>query len=227
MLMTYQNVSKIAKLIMFADDLKLYTTHASNDDKIQCDISNVEKWSSAWQLRLNNKKCHFMQLGRKQTDQTSYYLTDATINSFVPISKVSHVKDLGVYIDENLNFEKQVAECAKKANGILASIKRTLKFINGDTIKLLYKSLVRPILELTDSIWTPYKLKHIRSLEGVQRRATKLVPAIKNLPYEDRLRSLDLPTLVYRRSRGDMISTFKIFKGYVDIDPNIFFKLNE
>ena len=80
---------------------------------------------------------------------------------------MSHVKDLEVYIDENLNFEKQVAECTKKANGILASIKRTIKFINGDTFKLLYKSLVRPILELTGTVWDPYKLKHIRSLERV------------------------------------------------------------
>ena len=94
--------------------------------------------------------------------------------------------------------------------------KRTIKFINGDTFKLLYKSLVRPILELTGSVWNPYKLKHIRSLESVQRRATKLVRAIKDLPYEDRLRTLDLPTLTYRRSRGDMISTFKIFKGYIE-----------
>ena len=80
-----------------------------------------------------------------------------------------------------------------------------MKFINGDTFKLLYKSLVRPILELTGTVWNPYKLKHIRSLESVQRRATKLVQAIKDLPYEDRLRSLDLPTLAYRRSRGDLI----------------------
>ena len=115
----------------------------------------------------------------------------------------------------------------KKANGILASIKRTIKFINSDTFKLLYKSLVRPILELTGSVWNPYKLKHIRSLESLQRGATKLVRAIKDLPYEDRLRSLDLPTLANRRSRGDIISTFKIFKGYIDIDPNIFFKLND
>ena len=140
---------------------------------------------------------------------------------------MSHVKDL--HIDENLNFEKQVAdaEYTKKANGILAAMKRTIKFINSDTFKLLYKSLVRPILELTCSVWNPYRLEHIRSLESVQRRATKLVRAIKDLPYEDRLRTLDLPTLVYRRSRGDMISTFKIFKGYFDIDPNIFFMLND
>ena len=53
---------------------------------------------------IKQRKCHSLQLGRKKSDQTNYYLTDAAINSFVPISKVSHVKDLGVYIDENLNF---------------------------------------------------------------------------------------------------------------------------
>ena len=141
--------------------------------------------------------------------------------------KLSHLKDLEVHFDENLNFEKQLAECTKKANGIFASIKRTIKFINGDTFKLLYKSLVRPMLELTGSVWNPYKFIHIRSLKSAQRRATKLVRAIKDLPYEDRLRSLPLPTLVYRLFRGDMISTFKLFKGYIDIDQYIFFKLND
>ena len=228
MLTTYQNVSKIARLkcSLTISNCTQLTYHVSNDDKIQSDISNIEKWSSTWQLRLNNEKCHFLQLGRKKTEETSYNLTNNTNKSLVPISKVSDVKDLGVHIDDNLNFEKQIAECTKKANGILASIKRTIKFINGDTFKLLYKSLVRPILELTGSVWNPYKLKHIRSLESVQRRATKLVRAIKDLPYEDRLRTLDLPTLAYRRCRGDMILTFKIFKGYINIDPNIFFKLN-
>ena len=75
-----------------------------------------------------------------------------TIDSVI----ASHVKDWRVHIDENLNFEKQVADCAKKANGILASIKRTIKFVKRDTFKLLYKSLVHPILELTGSVWNPY-----------------------------------------------------------------------
>ena len=38
-----------------------------------------------------------------------------------------------------------------------------------------------------------------------------------NLTYEERLRYLDLPTLVYRRSRGDMIKTYKIVNGKYDI----------
>ena len=63
-------------------------------------------------------------------------------------------------------------------------------------------------------------------MESVQRRAKLLVQAIKDLPFEDLLCSLDLPTLAYRHLQGDIISTFKSFI-YIDIDPNIFFKLND
>ena len=50
-------------------------------------------------------------------------------------------------------------------------------------------------------------------LENVQRRATKLVPSLKNYSYEDRLRSLNLPSLYYRRARVDMIETWKYLRG--------------
>ena len=58
--------------------------------------------------------------------------------------------------------------------------------------------------------------KHIQALENVQRRATKLVPEIKALSYEQRLFQLSLPTLAYRRARGDniMIETYKLFHRY-------------
>ena len=52
--------------------------------------------------------------------------------------------------------------------------------------------------------------KHIEDLENVQRRATKTIPGFKDLDYNVRLRKLSLPTLAYRRTRGDMIQVFKM-----------------
>ena len=54
------------------------------------------------------------------------------------------------------------------------------------------------------------------ALENVQRRATKQIPGFKNMSYEDRLQKLKLPTLAYRRKRGDMIETYKITSGTYD-----------
>jgi len=66
------------------------------------------------------------------------------------------------------------------------------------------------------SIVTPYKKEDIETLEKVQKRATKLIPVLKNLPYKDRLKACNMSTLHYRRVRGDMIETFKILSGKYD-----------
>ena len=59
--------------------------------------------------------------------------------------------------------------------------------------------MVRPHLEYTNSVWSPYKLGDIKEIEKVQKRATKLVMNLKNMLYIDRLQHLKLPTLKYRK----------------------------
>ena len=67
------------------------------------------------------------------------------------------------------------------------------------------------------TIWNPHAVKYIESIEGVQRRATKMVPELKILSYPERLRCLRLPTMAYRRAWGDMIEVYKIVKEIYDI----------
>ena len=47
-------------------------------------------------------------------------------------------------------------------------------------------------------------------LEGVQRRATKMIPSLRNLSYEERLRRLGTLSLRCRRLKGNMIKVFKM-----------------
>ena len=68
--------------------------------------------------------------------------------------------------------------------------------------------------------------KDITLLEAVQKRATKLVKAIRDLSYEERLQALDLYSLKQRRERGDLILLFKIMKGLVNIDATKMFELS-
>ena len=63
-------------------------------------------------------------------------------------------------------------------------------------------------------------------LEKIQRRATKLIPGLRDLTYEERLNECGLTTLETRRLRGDQIEVFKILNGYENIDSNIFSEIN-
>ena len=62
-----------------------------------------------------------------------------------------------------------------------------------------------------------------KEVEKIQRCATKLVPSLRSLPYEERLCRLKLPSLMHRRRRGDMIHVYKIMSGMDRIDPGLFF----
>lgn len=162
----------------------------------------------------------------ERSDSNTYYIIDQKDNRQIEIKESEETKDLGVIVDTNLKFQKQIAACITKSNGVLASIKRTIRYLNLETFKTLYKALVRPLLESAGAIWSPSLAKDIRSLESVQRRATKLVPSLRNLTYKERLIALDLPTLAYRRTRGDLIMVYKILKGMVDLNYTHFFKLS-
>ena len=75
------------------------------------------------------------------------------------------------------------------------------------------------------SVWAPYKAEHIKELEKVQRRATKKIHDMSHLSYPDRLKMLKLPTLAYRRLRGDLLEIYKILNGQYDKDTVQFIKL--
>ena len=78
----------------------------------------------------------------------------------------------------------------------------------------LYKAIVRPHLEYCIQAWDPHLRKYVDMLEKIQRRATILIPELRDLTYEERLKT--------RRLRGDQIEVFKILNGYENIDSNIF-----
>ena len=54
-----------------------------------------------------------------------------------------------------------------------------------------------------------------------------MVPGLKRLPYEDRLRRLDIYSLTARRLCGDLIETYKLLHGYTNVDYRIFFQKHD
>ena len=102
-------------------------------------------------------------------------------------------------MDSDLKFETHIASKVNKANSIVGLIRRSFSHLDGELFKKVYTSFVQPHLEYAQSVWQLNLVKFKNILENVQIRATKLVDGFSELPYEERLKKLDLPTLEYCR----------------------------
>ncbi len=207
-----------SQLYMFADDTKIFNQIKTEDDQqiLQEDLNRLQSWSSTWLLKFHPEKCKMMNVSRsKEATQRTYSMTssDGTQHD---LEMVSEEKDLGIKIDRNLTFDKHIGEKVTKANQVMGMIRRCFVHIDEENFKWLFKSIVRPHLEYANAIWNPIRMKDITLIENVQRRATKMVPQLKDMSYTNRLKHLKMPTLRYRRFRGDMIETFKIIRHIYD-----------
>ena len=77
----------------------------------------------------------------------------------------------------------------------------------------LYQSLMRPLVEYCTAAWSPGYKKDRAVIERIQGRFTKLIPALKEMRYEERLWSLGLWSLEERRNREDLIQVYKMVNG--------------
>ena len=164
----------------------------------------AQRWSKPWLLNFNISKCHLLHLGPTHC-YGGYYINGSVI------APTESVKDLGIIIDPSLKFHIAYTPCSTvtaRANRMLALINKSFEYLSTNMLLQLYKSFVRPILEYGNTVWGPMFVLDQQSVEKIQRRATKLVREIKDLSYVDRLHILNLPSLKYRRVRGDLINLY-------------------
>ena len=116
------------------------------------------------------------------------------------LSKTVKEKYLGVSMNANMKVSEQCRIAASKGNQVLGMIRRNITYKEKGLIVPLYKAIVRPHMEYCIQAWSPYLRKDM--LEKIQRRATKLIPGLRDLRYKERLKECGLTTLETRRLRG-------------------------
>ena len=189
---------------LFADDTKNFREiREENDEKmLQTDLDSLQSWSDTWLLKFHPNKCKVMSVANKSVDKgTKHYHLYNNDGHRIELEQSDGEKDR-VFVDEILSFNKHIQNQVNKANSIMGLIRRT--YLDEQSFKYLFQTLVRPHIEYAEAVWSPFKVGDIEKIENVQRRATKQVPTLKNMEYNERLKKLKMPTLKYRRMRGDM-----------------------
>ena len=173
-----------SEIYLFADDAKLfhYILHASDHCLLQSGINELRDWTKNWLLKININKCKVLSVGRDVGKNNTHSTIDNNKpHSHITLQYSSQCKDLGVLIDEKLNFSDHVHEQINKAYSMVGIIKRNFKYLNIQCFTLLYNSMVRSHLDYCSSVWNPYHKGDIEAVEKVQKRATtKILPELKH-----------------------------------------------
>ena len=210
----------LAFLRKFADDTKLARIVENEDHamEMQRDLNKLDQWARKWGMQFNVGKCKVMHFGRKNK-RHKYEMGGTTLES------VEEEKDLGIWVHSSGKPHTQCEKAAKKANMTLGMILRAFHFRTKDTLVPLYKTFVRPKMEFSAAVWSPWTLKDEEILERIQKRLIRSLSDCRGASYEERLEKAGLTNLKERRVRGDLIETFKTLKGMNRVDKSEWFDI--
>lgn len=217
------------KYMIFADDLKLYFKFSRPASylsmglpEIQSDIDILFETASSWGLSFAAGKCVHLRFSRplEHAVGDSLYSLGGTAIKRTP----SH-KDLGITVETNLKFHQHIKASVNKAGGVASNLLKSTVCRSADFMMVLLISDIRPLTDFSSQLWNLGYIGDLKQIESVQRRWTKQVSGLGELPYVDRLKKLKLFSVCGRLLRCDLIYCYKIFHGLSVITPSDLFIL--
>jgi len=213
------------KIRLFADDSLLYREIRSPEDIsiLQKDLDGLQRWESTWKMEFHPGKCQVLRITNKKKFIGGNYFIHNMILQEQPSAKY-----LGVIIDNKLKWKEQYSSVAKKANKMLAFLRRNLNDCPPKVKEECYKTIVRPALEYGSSVWDPHHRTDIDHLEKIQKRAARFVTGnYSHLPGTTKINmnKLCLKPLEERRAATKLSLLFKARHNLVEI-PMDHLKLN-
>ena len=209
------------KVKLFADDVKIYieVNDIADNLMLQRGLDNLKRWCIKWQLNISIEKCAVLHLGSYNKTFNNYNIDT------VQLPNTCEVKDLGVTVDSMLTFKSHINNIVTKAHQRASLIIRCFQSREPELLFKAFTVYVRPLLEYCSVIWSHY-VCDINKIESVQRRFTKRLNGLRDLPYSVRISKLNDDTLELRRLKLDLVMVYKVVHNLVNLNFEDLFHIN-
>jgi hypothetical protein len=170
--------SRHVELALYADDTAVIATSKKPNllvSYLESYLRDLQRWLSEWRISINVSKSSaiiFARAGRRYNQPPPVTLFGE------PIEWVDTTRYLGVTLDSRLTWSPHVTQVGKRTAqrmGLLGPVlnrRSELSIRNG---VLLYKQLIRPLMDYACPVWRSAARTHVRRLQVLQSKCLRLV----------------------------------------------------
>ena len=173
-----KDIIKECLFVQYADDSQfIHTGEVSEIDDIikrtEETLSNAKRYFLENGLMVNPKKTQFIFIGTRQI--ISQIPENVTINfDNESITPSKQVKNLGIYIDNELQFDIHINELCKKATGTLLYINRMSDRFDKETRTQIVQTLVLSMINYCLKIWGTTNRTQLQKVQKLQNFAARV-----------------------------------------------------
>ena len=171
-----QEFKNTCKINAYADDTQILVTAATIPqlkEKIEKAITTAEKWFNNNLMKINTDKTKVLVFN---TDPETKKLTFNIQNSIKPIIEPSaYIEILGILVDCDLNWKKQINRIKRNAMGKIRNIHRFNSMLPLQHRKNLYNAIISPQFDYGDVLIGGANQKELNSLQRIQNFAAKSI----------------------------------------------------
>jgi hypothetical protein len=166
--------SRHVELVLYADDTAVMATSRKPEllvSYLESYLSDLERWLKEWRIAINVSKITAMLFSRRRIQKPR------PVQIFgEPILSFDAARYLGVILDTRLTWSSHIDQARKKAAQGLGVLGPLLHRRSGLSIRngvLLYKQLIRPMMDYGCPVWRPAAHSHVRKLQVIQSKCLR------------------------------------------------------
>ena len=209
------------KIVSYADDTQLLID-ASNLDELIKKIENIitlaQQWYTANSMKNNIGKTEVLIINNKNADLRNIRIKVKDEGKLITIKPQTYIKVLGILIDNQLNWTKQILHVKRKATNSIRNLHRINHLLPTKLKVNLYNSLVVPHFDYADVVWGGCTKTDSQRLQIAQNFAAKSITG--NKKYDSASQSLSKLRFLNLQQRRMIHETVYTHKSLLQLNPH-------